>query len=113
MNQQDDTPKGFSVSVEKEACNNNLVPTSSTTATLVIGNALAVTISNLKNFLPEDFARFYPDGNLLSACLKFTESSYLKKLVKMISEKSWVNRSEITYFIEMNLEVMVNKDREK
>jgi hypothetical protein len=53
------------------------------------------------------------DGNQLSACLKFTESSYLKKLVKMISEKSWVNRSEITYFIEMNLEVIVNKDREK
>lgn len=52
------------VSVEREACNNNLAPTSSTTATLVMGDALAVALSTLRNFQPEDFARFHPGGNL-------------------------------------------------
>lgn len=52
------------VSVPREACNNNLAPTSSTTATLVMGDALAVALSTLKNFQPEDFARFHPGGSL-------------------------------------------------
>jgi len=52
------------VSVEREACNHNLAPTSSTTATLVMGDALAVVLSVLKNFQPEDFARFHPGGSL-------------------------------------------------
>ena len=52
------------VSVEREACNNNLAPTSSTTATLVMGDALAVVLSTLKGFQPEDFARFHPGGSL-------------------------------------------------
>lgn len=52
------------VSVESEACSNNLAPTSSTTATLVMGDALAVTLSVLKGFQPADFARFHPGGRL-------------------------------------------------
>ncbi|WP_186424882.1 KpsF/GutQ family sugar-phosphate isomerase [Cupriavidus metallidurans] len=52
------------VSVEKEACNNNLAPTSSTTAALVMGDALAVVLSMKRNFQPEDFARFHPGGSL-------------------------------------------------
>jgi arabinose-5-phosphate isomerase len=52
------------VSVDREACNNNLAPTSSTTATLVMGDALAVVLSTKRNFQPEDFARFHPGGNL-------------------------------------------------
>jgi arabinose-5-phosphate isomerase len=50
--------------VETEACSNNLAPTSSTTATLVMGDALAVTLSVRKGFRPEDFARFHPGGSL-------------------------------------------------
>lgn len=52
------------ISVEREACNNNLAPTSSTTATLVMGDALAVVLSTLRGFQPEDFARFHPGGSL-------------------------------------------------
>lgn len=52
------------VSVDREACNNNLAPTNSTTVTLVMGDAIAVTLSTLKGFQPEDFARFHPGGNL-------------------------------------------------
>ncbi|OYU32008.1 MAG: KpsF/GutQ family sugar-phosphate isomerase [Comamonadaceae bacterium PBBC2] len=52
------------ISVAREACNNNLAPTSSTTATLVMGDALAVVLSTVRNFQPEDFARFHPGGRL-------------------------------------------------
>jgi len=50
--------------VEKEACPNNLAPTSSTTAQLVIGDALAVCLLNLKDFTSNDFAKYHPGGAL-------------------------------------------------
>lgn len=50
--------------VEAEACPNNLAPTSSTTAQLVIGDALAVCLLKLRGFTPADFARFHPGGSL-------------------------------------------------
>lgn len=50
--------------VDKEACPNNLAPTTSTTAQLVMGDALAVCLLNLKGFSSKDFARFHPGGAL-------------------------------------------------
>lgn len=50
--------------VEKEACPNNLAPTSSTTAQMVMGDAMAVCLMELNNFTGEDFARFHPGGIL-------------------------------------------------
>ncbi|MBR5254593.1 MAG: KpsF/GutQ family sugar-phosphate isomerase [Bacteroidales bacterium] len=50
--------------VEKEACPNNLAPTSSTTAQLVIGDALAVALLYCRNFTAEDFAKYHPGGSL-------------------------------------------------
>jgi arabinose-5-phosphate isomerase len=50
--------------VSQEACPNNLAPTSSTTAQLVMGDALAVVLMELKGFGSEDFARFHPGGTL-------------------------------------------------
>lgn len=52
------------ISVPQEACNNNLAPTSSTTATIAMGDALAVVLSTARGFQPEDFARFHPGGSL-------------------------------------------------
>ncbi len=52
------------IGVDVEACSNNLAPTSSTTATLVMGDALAVVMSQRRGFKPEDFARFHPGGSL-------------------------------------------------
>lgn len=52
------------VGVEREACKNNLAPTSSTTNTLAMGDALAVALTVRRNFQPEDFARFHPGGSL-------------------------------------------------
>ncbi|MEM8506368.1 MAG: KpsF/GutQ family sugar-phosphate isomerase [Bacteroidota bacterium] len=50
--------------VEKEACPNNLAPTTSTTAQLVMGDALAIALLKLKGFSSEDFAKFHPGGAL-------------------------------------------------
>ena len=52
------------VSVEKEACPLGLAPTSSTTATLVMGDALAIALLEARGFGPEDFARSHPGGVL-------------------------------------------------
>ncbi|WP_027136886.1 KpsF/GutQ family sugar-phosphate isomerase [Gaetbulibacter saemankumensis] len=50
--------------VEKEVCPNNLAPTTSTTAQLVIGDALAVCLLELRGFTSNDFAKFHPGGAL-------------------------------------------------
>ncbi|WP_425557097.1 KpsF/GutQ family sugar-phosphate isomerase [Flaviramulus aquimarinus] len=50
--------------VEKEACPNNLAPTTSTTAQLVIGDALAVCLLELRGFSSNDFAKYHPGGSL-------------------------------------------------
>lgn len=50
--------------VDIEVCPNNLAPTNSTTAQLVIGDAIAVTLVKIKGFTKNDFAKFHPGGNL-------------------------------------------------
>lgn len=54
----------ITVKVDKEACPLNLAPTSSTTAALAMGDALAVALMQVRNFKPTDFARFHPGGEL-------------------------------------------------
>jgi arabinose-5-phosphate isomerase len=54
----------LNTTVSKEACPNNLAPTSSTTAQMVMGDALAVCLMELRGFTGEDFAKFHPGGNL-------------------------------------------------
>lgn len=54
----------INVSVKKEACPLNLAPTSSTTATLAMGDALAIALMKRRNFQPQDFAHFHPGGEL-------------------------------------------------
>ncbi len=52
------------ISVNKEACPLNLAPTSSTTATLAMGDALACALMTVRNFKAKDFAKFHPGGSL-------------------------------------------------
>ncbi len=52
------------VGVKKEACPLNLAPTSSTTATLAMGDALAIALMQKRDFRPQDFAHFHPGGEL-------------------------------------------------
>lgn len=86
--------------VEKEACPNNLAPTTSTTAQLVIGDALAMCLLDLRGFSSHDFARFHPGGSLgkqlylrvgnltsLNEKPEVTPDTDLKKVIVEISEK--------------------------
>ncbi|WP_264521990.1 KpsF/GutQ family sugar-phosphate isomerase [Flavobacterium sp. N1994] len=86
--------------VEKEACPINLAPTNSTTAQLVMGDAIAVCLMEMKNFTAEDFAKYHPGGALgkklllrvsemLDATHKPTVApdSTIKNVIHEISEK--------------------------
>ena len=63
----------LNVSVEKEACPMNLSPTASTTAALVMGDAIAVALLRSRNFTREDFARSHPGGLLGRRLLIYVE----------------------------------------
>jgi len=54
----------LNTTVSEEACLHNLAPTSSTTAQLVMGDAIAITLMEMKGFGTDDFARFHPGGTL-------------------------------------------------
>jgi arabinose-5-phosphate isomerase len=65
------------VGVEKEACPLQLAPTASTTATLAMGDALAVTLMKARDFQPENFARFHPGGSLGRRLLSRVENEMI------------------------------------
>ena len=54
----------LNTTVQQEACPNNLAPTTSTTAQMVMGDALAVALMELSGFTGQDFAKYHPGGNL-------------------------------------------------
>lgn len=54
----------LNIHVEREACPNNLAPTTSTLVTMALGDALAIALINARDFCAEDFARFHPGGSL-------------------------------------------------
>lgn len=70
--------------VDKEACPNNLAPTSSTTAQLVMGDALAVSLLQLRGFTPADFAKFHPGGALGKRMYLRVEDLFLSNLVPRV-----------------------------
>jgi arabinose-5-phosphate isomerase len=101
----------INTSVEKEACPNNLAPTTSTTAQLVMGDALAVCLLECREFTDADFARYHPGGTLGKRLFLKVEdlcsqdlppqvlpSSTLKEVIVEISNK----RQGATAVIENN-----------
>ena len=77
------------VSVDKEACPNNLVPTSSTTATLVMGDALAVALLDERHFSSEDFALLHPGGHLgRKLLLKVSDIMHTGDEIPVVSEET-------------------------
>lgn len=78
------------IKIQGESCPNNLAPTTSTTLTMAIGDALASALMNKRNFMPNDFARFHPGGSLgrrLLTRLKDVMSTNLTKVNKTTSLK--------------------------
>ncbi len=72
--------------VEKEACPLNLAPTSSTTAVLAMGDALAVALMQVRNFKPKDFAQFHPGGSLGRRLLTTAEDVMHTEALPIIPE---------------------------
>ena len=67
----------LNTTVSKEACPNNLAPTSSTTAQMVMGDVLAVSLMELSGFSDKDFAKYHPGGNLGKRLYLRVEDLYL------------------------------------
>jgi len=65
-------------SIEKEACPNNLAPTNSTTAQLVLGDALAICLLKCRNFSIDDFAKYHPGGSLGKKVYMRVKDLYIK-----------------------------------
>lgn len=89
----------LNVGVKKEACPLNLAPTSSTTATLAMGDALAIALMQKRDFRPQDFAHFHPGGELGKRLLTtaqdvmrsdnlpiFPPDTHLGEAIMMVSE---------------------------
>ena len=101
----------LNTTVDAEACPNNLAPTNSTTAQLVMGDALAICLMQLRNFTSDDFAKYHPGGalgkklllrvkDMLENSLKPTVApdAPIKKVIFEISEK----RLGVTAVVENN-----------
>ncbi|MBF7068272.1 KpsF/GutQ family sugar-phosphate isomerase [Campylobacter volucris] len=73
------------ISVEKEACPLQLAPMSSTTATLVMGDALAAALMKARNFKPDDFALFHPGGSLGKKLLTKVEDLMVRDNLPIVS----------------------------
>jgi arabinose-5-phosphate isomerase len=97
--------------VEKEACPNNLAPTTSTTAQMVMGDALAIALMTLNGFDGKDFAKYHPGGNLgkrlylkvadlyvHNAMPKVMPNASLKEVIVEITQ----NRLGVTAVVEKN-----------
>lgn len=76
----------LNVTVEQEACPLQLAPTSSTTATLVMGDALAVSLMEVRGFKPENFARFHPGGSLGRKLLRKVEDEMQASDLPIVAE---------------------------
>ncbi|WP_229239598.1 KpsF/GutQ family sugar-phosphate isomerase [Campylobacter volucris] len=73
------------IGVEKEACPLQLAPMSSTTATLVMGDALAAALMKARDFKPDDFALFHPGGSLGKKLLTKVEDLMVKENLPVVS----------------------------
>ena len=74
--------------IKREACHNNLAPTTSSTCHLAIGDAIAMTLQKIKGFTPDDFSKYHPSGSLgkqLSLTLKSLIDENRKPVVDISS----------------------------
>jgi len=100
------------IGVEQEACPLQLAPTSSTTATLVMGDAIAVALMKMKNFQPENFASFHPGGSLGRKLLRKVKDLMHKDNLPIVSENS--DFTEIIDVItkgRMGLAIVINQNK--
>lgn len=102
----------ITVKVSKEACPLNLAPTSSTTAALAMGDALAIALMQVRNFKPKDFAQFHPGGELGKRLLTTAEDVMRSTLLPILSKN--MNLGEAVILIskgKLGLGIIVENER--
>ncbi|PRZ20052.1 KpsF/GutQ family sugar-phosphate isomerase [Flavobacterium granuli] len=102
----------LNTTVEAEACPNNLAPTNSTTAQLVMGDALAVCLMEMRDFKAEDFAIYHPGGALGKKLLLKVKDMLEHTLKPMVSPDSAIKKV-IFEISEKRLGVTAVVDQEK
>ena len=101
----------LNVGVKKEACPLQLAPTSSTTATMAMGDAIAVTLMNEKNFKPENFAKFHPGGSLGRRLLTKVKHEMRSKNLPIITDDASIKRViEVMTSGKLGLAIVKDKD---
>lgn len=80
----------LNIAVKKEACPLQLAPTASTTASLAMGDALAITLMKARDFQPENFARFHPGGSLGRRLLSCVENEMVSKNLPFIDSDAGI-----------------------
>lgn len=78
----------LNATIDEEACPNNLAPTTSTTAHLALGDALAVCLLNLRHFSSEDFAQFHPGGALGKQLYLRVDDVMVSKEIPLVGEST-------------------------
>ncbi len=89
------------ISVQKEACPHNLAPTASSTATLVLGDALAMSVLVGKGFRPEDFAEIHPGGSLGAKLVRVADIMHQGEAMPLVTPETSVRQI---------VSIMTNKD---
>ena len=79
----------------KEACILGLAPTTSTTNSLIMGDAIAITLLELKGFKPEDFQIFHPGGSLGNALVKIKEVMHKEDSIPLILQNTKMDKALI------------------
>jgi len=102
----------LNIAVDKEACPLQLAPTSSTTATLVMGDALAVALMKQRNFQDTDFAQFHPGGSLGRRLLTRVEDVMQKENLPIVSMNTAIQKI-ISVISEARLGLVVVSEEDK
>ena len=99
-------------SVTREACPNNLAPTSSIMCALAISDALALTVSSKKNFTMKDFAKTHPEGSLGKRLLKNVQDIMIKKNIPMLHiDASFSKLIDMTTKYNLGIALITNKEK--
>ena len=101
----------LNVAVEREACPLNLAPTSSTTATLAMGDAIACALMTVRNFQAKDFAQFHPGGSLGRRLLSRVKDYMTTENLPIVNSESKISDTLLQISrTKMGIAVVVEND---
>lgn len=99
------------IRIEREACPNNLAPTTSSLITMALGDALAIALIHARDFKAEDFARFHPGGSLGRKLLCRVRDVMQRKLPKIAPTASFSDCIQVMTEGRMGVAVVMEQDQ--